>query len=124
MKLLYPAYFHQENNGFWVEFPDVDGCFSQGDTLEDVFLNATQALTGHCVTLIENQEKLPIASDISSLEKPVDGFVSLISSDIIRKDISIKKTLTIPAWLNDKAIENQVNFSKVLKDALMNTLEL
>jgi hypothetical protein len=38
------------------------------------------------------------------------------------EDRAIKKTLTIPKWLNDLAEENRVNFSHILQDALMNHL--
>ncbi len=124
MKLLYPAFFHKEEDGYWVEFPDIDGCFSQGDTLDEVFFNATEALSVHCLSLLESKEKLPVASDISNLTAPSDGFISLVNSNVGRKDISIKKTLTIPSWLNDLAIENQVNFSKTLQNALIKELNI
>ena len=43
-KVSYPAVFHKENVGYWVEFPDLPGCFTQGDTLEESFRMAIDAL--------------------------------------------------------------------------------
>lgn len=37
---------------------------------------------------------------------------------------AVKKTLTIPSWLNDAALEKNVNFSQVLQDALMEKLRI
>ena len=46
MKLIYPAVFTpgtKEEGGYWVMFPDLPGCFSQGETLEEAFENAIEA---------------------------------------------------------------------------------
>lgn len=124
MKLLYPAIFHEESDGFWVEFPDLDGCASQGDTVEEVLANASEALSGYCISLIERKIKLPPPTEMTRIEKPTDGFVSLVKAETSLTDVSVKKTLTIPSWLNDIAMEKHMNFSQVLKEALIEKLEL
>lgn len=44
-KIIYPAIFHKEEDGrYWVEFPDLPGCLTDGDTLEEAFLMAGDAL--------------------------------------------------------------------------------
>ena len=43
-KILYPAVFHKEGERYWVEFPDLEGCFSEGETLEEAYLMAQDAL--------------------------------------------------------------------------------
>lgn len=40
MKLAYPAIFHNEDNSYWVEFPDLVGCNTFGDTLNETLFNA------------------------------------------------------------------------------------
>ncbi len=82
MKLIYPAVFHKEDGAFWVEFPDLEGCNSFGDTLEETMTNAREALEGYSISLIEHKEKFPAPSDISSLTVS-DGFISLIDIDLI-----------------------------------------
>ena len=114
MKLIYPAVFHQEDNAYWVEFPDLEGCNSFGDTLEETLSNAREALEGYSISLIEHKEKLPAPSDIGSL-KTSDGFVSLVDIDLsayFNHKKAVKKTLTIPEWLNEAAIEKGINFSQ------------
>lgn len=116
MKFIYPAVFHQEDKAYWVEFPDLDGCNSFGDTLEETLNNAREALEGYSISLIENKEKLPAPSDISSL-KASDGFISLVDIDLsayLNNKKAVKKTLTIPEWLNEAAIEKGINFSQAL----------
>lgn len=80
MLFVYPAVFHKEADAYWVEFPDLDGCQTYGDTLSDTMSGAQEALNAYLSTLLE--EDLPIAppSDINSIAKPLDGFVSLVST--------------------------------------------
>lgn len=121
MKLIYPAVFHQEDNAYWVEFPDLEGCNSFGDTLEETLNNAREALEGYSIALIENKEKLPPPSDISNL-KAADGLISLVDIDLsayLNNKKAVKKTLTIPEWLNEAAIEKGIHFSQALQDALL-----
>lgn len=122
MKLIYPAVFHFEDNAYWVEFPDLPGCQSYGSTIQDTLDNAREALEVYAISLIENQEELPAASDISKLEIEKDCFASLVDIDLsayFKKAKAVKKTLTIPEWLNEAATEKGINFSQTLQDALM-----
>lgn len=120
MLFVYPALFHKED-GYWVEFPDLDGCFTQGDTLDETMANAQEALAAYVESKIKNGEKLNDPSDIQSVEKPEDGFVTLVSGDADLSDgeKSVKKTLTIPKWLNDRALAKNINFSKALQETLV-----
>lgn len=121
---VYPAVFHFEDGNYWVEFPDVPGCYSDGATLEDALLNAQEALAIHLSSLLDHQQPLPSASDLASL-KPEDGvssYVSCTPDKYCRKNRAVKKTLTIPEWLNDEAIAHNINFSKVLQKGLLQEL--
>jgi len=120
MLFVYPAIFHQEDSAYWVEFPDLPGCQSFGDTLNETMAEAQEALGAYVLTLLEQGKKLAPPSDISAIT-PVDGFTSLVSCSIDQyKDArAVKKTLTIPAWLNDRAVAMGVNFSQVLQEALI-----
>lgn len=127
MKLIYPAIFHKENNSYWAEFPDLAGCHSYGDTTSQCFTNAQEALEGYAITLLEDGKKLPVSCDISTISAPADGFVSLIEADIsgyLNRSKAVKKTLTIPSWLNDLAVSKGINFSETLQDALINRLNM
>lgn len=123
-KLIYPGVFYKENNSYWVEFPDLEGCQSVGNTLEEIYENAKEALAAYCVTLLEQGKSLLPPSDISKIKTPKNAFISLVDADIIKKSQAVKKTLTIPSWLNEIAENNHVNFSGVLQDALMRKLNI
>jgi len=127
MKVVYPACFYKEQEGgFSVQFPDLLGCCTQGDNLEEAIQMAQDAALGWLLTAIEDGEEIPKASDIKDVKLENDsGFTSLLLLDLgaysqkygSRK--SVKKTLTIPLWLNERAEKLRINFSQTLKDALM-----
>ena len=123
-KLIYPAIFYKEDNSYWVEFPDLEGCQSFGDTLEEVHENAKEALAGYLVTLLEQGKKINPPRDMHEIETPDNAFASLVDADLVKKSQAVKKTLTIPSWLNEMAESNHINFSKVLQEALMQKLEI
>ena len=73
MNLSYPAVIHREDDSYWIEFPDLDGCHTFADTLEDVFDEAREVLGEYCSALLDEGKGLPVASDISSIERGTDG---------------------------------------------------
>lgn len=122
MKLAYPAIFHNENGSYWVEFPDMEGCNTFGETLNETLFNAKEALEVHAATLLENGEKLKTPTDISSVKADNTSFVTLIYGDIsnyLSSGKAVKKTLTIPEWVNNIGIEQHINFSQTLTDAII-----
>lgn len=128
MKLYYPAIFMPYENGFTVEFPDLHGCVTQGDSLEEAFEMAVDAACGWILTSVEDGENVPSPSAINSIEVS-DGFVNYISLNIeeYAKQYStkaVKKTLTIPQWLNCLAERRGINFSQELQYALKERLGL
>lgn len=120
MLFVYPAIFHKEEDSYWVEFPDLEGCHTYGTTINDTLEAAQEALSGYLLTLLEQQKELVAPSDLSDYNV-TDGFCTLVSCDINQyKDTkAVKKTLTIPSWLNDRAIAKGINFSQVLQEALI-----
>lgn len=123
-KLIYPAIFYKENDSYWVEFPDLEGCQSFGDTLEEIHEAAKEALAVYLVTLLEQGKQINPPTDIYKIETPDNAFVSLVDVDLIKKSQSVKKTLTIPSWLNEIAEHEHINFSRVLQEALMQKLKI
>lgn len=127
MKFIYPAIIHEDIDGYWAEFIDLEGCSTQGDTLEELLENATEALEVYLLGLLEDGIKLPTPSSITNQKHLEENcFTTLISTEVdLSKNIkSIKKTLTIPAWLNEKALDKRINFSSVLQKALIQELGL
>lgn len=129
-KYVYPAVFvPEEEGGYSIYFPDLDNCFTQAETLEDGIKMASDAL---CLTLYdmeENNQSIPKASSIRDIKTNGDEFTTLISCDTIEyrkffNSKAVKKTLTIPAWLNSMAEREEINFSAVLQKALRSELNL
>ena len=120
MLFVYPAVFHKEEDAYWVEFPDLPGCHSYGTTVTETMACAQEALVGYILTLLEQERAIAVPSDIGTLSVE-DGFTSLVSCNIdqYKETKAVKKTLTIPAWLNERAMAKGVNFSQVLQDALL-----
>lgn len=81
MLFVYPATFHKENESYWVEFPDLKGCYSSGSTIPETMEMAQEALTGYLLTLLEHGDNIAAPSDISAYS-PNDGFATLVSCDI------------------------------------------
>lgn len=125
MLFLYPATFHHEGDSYWVEFPDLEGCQSFGDTLNETMENAQEALSAYLLTLFSEGKDIPAASDVCSLPSPEDGFNNLVSCSLnqYHETKAVKKTLTIPAWLNDRAVARGINFSQTLQEALIYKLQ-
>ena len=119
MKVVYPAVLHREDGAYWIEFPDLEGCQSFGDTLMEIMDNAKEALTGYCLTLIEEQRKLPAASDLDTIEMEDGDGIVVVEANLKDATKSVKKTLTIPAWLNAAAESRNINFSETLQNALV-----
>ncbi len=127
--IFYPAVFHEDDNSYWVEFPDLEGCFTNGLTIEEAFLNASEAL-GLYLDLDDDSYERTInkPSQIKDVINNNPGLmVMLVEYDSLEyarkyKTKAIKKTLSIPEWLNDLACKDNVNFSNVLQDALIDKL--
>lgn len=123
MTLIYPAVFVKDGDAYSVSFPDLDGCLAYGDDINDAFFNAREALSGYAATVLENNLNLPAASDISNVDAS-GGTVMLVDAKPAFSKAAVKKTLTIPAWLNERAEEAHAPYSKLLQDALTRYLGL
>lgn len=124
-KLFYPALFHEaEEGGFWVTFPDIPECMTQGDDMQQAYEMAVEALGLSLSSMEDEKAEIPTASRPQDIQSEADSFLVVVEFDMAeyrRKHCSraIKKTLSIPEWLNDVAIKQNINFSQVLQEALM-----
>lgn len=129
-KLIYPAVFHSEEvGGYSVDFPDLLGCVTEGDTLDEAIRMAADALGIYLYSLKEDGEKVPKPSDPADIKVSGRDFISMVTYDEVEylkrtDNHSVKKTLTIPAWMDTLARENNLNFSNVLQNAIRRELNL
>lgn len=128
-KYLYPAVFTKEDAGYSVNFPDVESCYTSGETLQEAMEMAQDVL---CLTLYgleQDGKPIPAASAVNDVPHGENEFVSLVNCDTLEyrkffNNRAVKKTLSIPSWLNDMAERNCINFSGVLQEALKAKLNI
>ncbi len=122
MEYVYPAVFEQNSDGsFTITYPDLPGCISEGKTLGNAMYMAQNALTQWIEFLLEEKEPIPLASDIKKIKPSNNQFVNLIRADV-RDNRAVRRTVSIPGWLDTKAAEAGISLSKVLQDALKEKL--
>ncbi len=138
MLMSYPACFFKEENGYSVIFPDLNTA-TCGDSLDEAMAMAIDCLAGYIYMLRQDGERVPEPSPMAAVSPervaaeldfdPGENFVTLVTVDVdeyAKKHFekSVRKTLTIPAWLNSAALEQGINFSQVLQEALRAKLHI
>ena len=113
MKTFYPCTIKEEDSTFYVNFPDFEDCFTDGDTMEEAVANAKDVLETVAFSYLKNNRPLPKPSKVEANAVYIELWVDLLKDRVNNQ--SIKKTLTIPKWLNDIAEEHSVNFSAILQ---------
>ncbi len=126
-KYVYPAVFTPEDGGYSVVFRDLEGCYTCGDNLADAIMMAEDVLALTLWDYEQDKKEIPVPTDMRSIDLKNDEFVNQIYADTeeYAKRVntrSVKKTLSIPEWLNTRAEEAGMNFSKVLQEALKEKL--
>lgn len=132
MKLIYPAIFKpfsDGSGGYVVEFPDLQGCVTEGKNLEDAYEMAIDAASGWVLGELEDGEQIPSASEYKDVVADDGCMVNMMLLDIDSYDEkygekAVRKNLTIPAWLNSFAEKNNINFSKLLQDTLFSMAQV
>jgi len=129
MKYVYPAVFRPEERGFSICFPDVRMGGTQGDDIPDGLEMAHDFLVGAMIMLEDEGKEIPKPSDISALALNDGEFASFVSvnTEEYRKkheNKAVKKTLSIPSWLNAQAEAANINFSHTLQRALKEDLKI
>ena len=121
---VFPAIYDTENNSYIVDFIDLKGCSTFGDSIQNAYLMAQDAMG----LFLDNLTNFPKPTlDFSNITLQKNQFVSFVSIDMDEyhkkfNNKSVKKTLTIPEWLNYLSEKNNINFSQVLQEALKEKL--
>lgn len=124
---IFPAIFFKDDKYIGVRFPDLPGCNTFGDDPDDALRMARDALSGHLLCMDEDDDPIPAPTPFTEIETvPGESIVLIeVRLSVLREEDrnrAVKKTVTIPNWLNVAAQEAQVNFSSVLQDALKEKL--
>ena len=126
---IFPCVFIYKDDGISVYFPDLDGCVSFGENETAAYQNAKEALTLHLYGMEQDGDLAPVPTPIKEIalddnEKAL--FIEVFMPPFRAKQANkiVKKTLTIPEWLNLLAEKHDVNFSQVLQNALKEYLNV
>ena len=127
---VYPAIFSPEpEGGYYVHFPDIENCFTCGDSLEEGMLMAEEALALMIYSNYEETKTVaPSKTPINELKLKKNEFATYIICDTNQcrrrfEARKVKRTLTIPEWLSYAADEAKIDLSQVLQEALIERLK-
>ncbi|MCL1631780.1 type II toxin-antitoxin system HicB family antitoxin [Sporolactobacillus sp. CPB3-1] len=126
---IYPALFTQKEAQWTIDFPDLPGCTTVAQNIEEGFARAKESLAKYIYDLEEKGEPALEPSDITLIHAGENQFATLIETWMppFRKKMenqAVKKTLTIPKWLDDAAKQADLNYSRILQDALKDELNI
>lgn len=129
MKYVYPAVFTPEDGGYSVLFPDLEGCYTCGDDLKDALYMAEDVLAFTLFDYEKEKRDIPTPSERAAISLKKGEFVNYIACDTLgyqkrNNNKAVKKTLSIPEWMNEAAVGAGLNFSQTLQDAIVDKLHL
>lgn len=138
MKVIYPVLFYEEKeNGYSVFIPDLYDASTCGTTLQEAMEMSEELIASVVLDYMEENDMIPKASNIEEVSfDKLENSLNIEDWDYVSKfktyiavDISlyaekwgkelVKKTVNIPKWINTKAEELKINFSKTLEEALL-----
>lgn len=120
---VFPAVFHPNTDGtFTITFPDLPGCISEGKSLGNAMSMAQDALAQWVEYLQSEKQTVPVASAPQSVTTAGEEFVTLIRADV-RSNRAVRRTVSIPQWMDEQVSAAGLSLSRVLQDALKDRLD-
>jgi len=118
MDYIYPAIFSSNENGsYTITYPDLPGCISEGKNLSNAIDMAQEALSQWLEYLVSEKQVIPSASEIKDIEVSKKEFANLIRINL-RDERAVKRTVSLPRWMDEKVSEEGWSLSRVLQDAI------
>ena len=122
MEYIYPAIFRVNDDGsYTITFPDLPGCISEGKSLGNALSMAQSALTQWIEYLVNKKQDIPQASVIGTIHIADGEFVNLTRAEI-RDERAVRRTVSIPKWMDEQVSASKLSLSRILQDALINKL--
>ena len=118
MTHVYPACFGRNEDGsYTIAYPDLPGCISEGKDLADALAMASKALSQWIAYLMEDEQPLPAPSDMAQLTAGENEVLSLVAADV-RDNRAVRRTVSLPAWMDAEAAAAGISLSRALQEAL------
>ncbi len=129
MKYIYTAVFtpNDDNTKFFARIPDLPGCITTGDSLEDAINQITDAASGWLVVAEDEGLNIPDATKQAVVNRSENDLLSLIQVDTISYRAAtdtraVRKNVSLPQWMANLAEKRGVNCSQILQESLMKKL--
>ena len=121
----YTATFSKDDDGWLVEFPDLERCATNAETLDEAIIQANNILEDYMALLERDNLIIPKATPYEKINAPIKQriVVSMQNARLRWQNKTVRRTVTLPAWIEQKALEKGLNFSQVLQSALMRKLK-
>lgn len=125
----FPAVLSFDGDGINISFPDIEGAFTCAETEEEAIINAQEVLELVLVGMEQDGEEIPKPTRLSEIkcadnERTILVTVFMAAARANVKTVYTNKTLTLPKWLNELAVEKKINFSQLLQEALKEALNI
>ena len=123
MEHVYPAVFHfnKDDGSYTITYPDLPGCISEGKNLSKALFMAQDALTQWIEYHTDEKLKLAHPSKLDEVKCGKNEFVNLVRAEI-KDNLAVKRTISLPKWMDEKAQKAKLSLSKVLQEALSEKL--
>ena len=123
----YTATFAHDDDGWLVEFPDLERCSTNADSLDEAILQANNILEDYMAIIEHRSEPVPSPTPYEQVETPDNGekqriVVPMKEARMRWQNKIVKRTVALPAWIVQVAAEKGLNLSTVLHDSLIRRL--
>jgi len=122
---VYPAVFHynKDDGSYTIIYPDLPGCVSEGKSLENALYMAQDALKQWLECTMDCQQSIPSASRAEDITCEQGEFVNLVRVEL-KDERAVRRTVSIPRWMDNAAASSHLSLSRVLQDALRDRLDI
>ena len=123
MQYYYPVIFHKnKDESYTVIFPDLPDCISEGKNLGNALFMAQSALKQWLGYLVDKEQEMPSPGALKDIKTSAYELVNLICA-AVKEGRAVKRTVSIPKWMDDKVVQSGLSLSRVLQDALTEKLD-
>ncbi|MDR0663149.1 MAG: type II toxin-antitoxin system HicB family antitoxin [Spirochaetaceae bacterium] len=122
MEYVFPAIFHKNGDeSYTITYPDLPGCISEGKNLANAMYMAELGLKQWISYLADKKQKIPAASHVDKVKTNKREFVNLVRVEL-KDEHAVRRMVSIPKWMDDKAASSGLSLSRILQDALTERL--
>ena len=127
---VYPVVFEPvEGGGYCVYAPDIKGCITQADSIAEGIIKIRDGLCGMLYMMRRDKASIPEPTDIALVKHGNGDIVTLVDAPLeeYRRRVgskAVRRTISIPEWLDELAINANISLSQITQDALRLKLDV